>query len=245
MKKGNKMKEKNYLNTNKTFWNREYHAPNVEGFIFRLKPKLLDCHIPPKKKLTVLDYGCGEGSNVDHFIRNYKYDGYGVDISEPSIKICKKKINKVKFKLIDSKVNENDNFFNIKFDLIISIQVLYYLNNKDLEKRLLSLNNMLKPGGYVFFTMMSPKNEYFKFSNKKINSDGMTLVDLSEDRKYRERQKGKIYYHYINFCKNKSDLKKKFKIFEPLSIGWYDGSLSSTSLSQHHFTFFGKKRDNK
>ena len=239
------MKSKNYLNINKIFWNREYYSPNVEGFVFRLKPKLLDHHIPSKKKLTVLDYGCGEGSNINYLTKNYKYDGYGVDISEPSIAICKK-INKEKFKIIDSKVNENDNFFNIKFDLIISIQVLYYLNNKDLEKRLLSLNNMLKPGGYVFFTMMSTKSEYFKYSsNKKINSDGMTLVDLSKDSKYTERQPGAIYSHYINFCKNKSDLKNKFKIFKPLSIGYYDGNLESTSLSGHHFTFFGKKRDNK
>ena len=105
---------------------------------------------------------------------------------------------------------------------------------------------MLKPNGYVFFTMMSTKNEYFKhYSNKKINSYGMTSVDLSKKSKYTERQPGLIYSHYINFCKNKSDLKKKFKIFEPLSIGFYDGSLESTSLSGHHFTFFGKKRDDK
>ena len=36
------MKSKNYLNINKKFWNRKYYAPNVESFVFRLKPKLLD-----------------------------------------------------------------------------------------------------------------------------------------------------------------------------------------------------------
>jgi hypothetical protein len=59
------------------------------------------------------------------------------------------------------------------------------------------------------------------------------------------QQKQKIYDHYINFCRNEKDLKKKFKIFEPLSVGYYDGSLESTNLSSHHFTFFGKKRNNK
>ena len=240
------MKKENYLNINKKFWDRKYFAPNVEGFIFRLKAKLLDYHIPSKKKLTVLDYGCGEGSNINYFIKNYKYDGYGVDIYNPSIEVCKKKINKKKFKIIDSNVDENDNFFNVKFDLIISIQVLYYLNNKDLEKRLLSLNNMLKPGGYVFFTMMSTKYHYFRyFSNKKIYSDGMTLVNLSKNTKYKKRQRQKIYYHYINFCRNEKDLKKKFKIFKPLSVGYYDVSLEGTDFSAHHFTFFGKKRNNK
>ena len=241
------MKKENYLNINKKYWNRKYDSPNVEGFIYRLKPKLLDYHIPSKKKLTVLDYGCGEGSNINYFIKNYKYDGYGVDISSPSIEVSKKKINKKKFKLIDSNVDENDNFFNIKFNLIISIQVLYYLNNKDLEKRLLSLNNMLKPGGYVLFTMMSIKSGFFRdFSNKKINSDGMTLVNLSKDTKYKKRQRQKIYYNYINFCRNEKDLKKKFKIFKPLNVGYYDhGSYESTDSSGFHFTFFGKKRNNK
>ena len=88
------MKKENYLNINKKYWNRKYDSPNVEGFIYRLKPKLLDYHIPSKKKLTVLDYGCGEGSNINYFIKNYKYDGYGVDISKPSMKVFKKKINK-------------------------------------------------------------------------------------------------------------------------------------------------------
>ena len=151
----------NYLGFNKKFWNRKYYAPNVEGFVFRLKPKLLDRHIK-KKKLTILDYGCGEGSNIKHLINTYDYNGYGVDIIEPSIKICQKKINKKNFKLIKSEVSENDKFFNVKFDLIISIQVLYYLNNEDLNKRLVSLNKILKPNGYVFFTMMGAKYDYWK-----------------------------------------------------------------------------------
>ena len=198
----------------------------------------------PKKKLTVLDYGCGEGSNINYLIKKYKYDGYGVDISNHAIKICKKKINKKKFKLIDSYVDKNDNFFNIKFDLIISIQTLYYLNNKDLKKRLLSLNNMLKPGGYVFFTMMSIKSGYFRyFSNKKVNPDGMNLINLSKDTRYKKRQKQKIYYQYINFCRNEKDLKKKFKIFKPLSVGYYDINLENTDMGSLHFTFFGKKRN--
>ena len=62
---------------------------------------------------------------------------------------------------------------------------------------------------------------------------------------YKKRQKQKIYYHYINFCRNEKDLKKKFKIFKPLSVGYYDVSLEGTDFSAHHFTFFGKKRNNK
>ena len=192
--------EKNYKEINKEYWNRAYEAPNVESFIFRLKPLLLDLFINSKKKLKVLDYGCGEGSNIHYLSKKHGYDGYGVDISESSIKNCQKKINKKKFKLIDFDVNQNDNFFNEKFDLIISIQVLYYLNDIDLKNRLISLNKMLKPGGYVFFTMMGTKNQYYKyFCDKRKSNDGLYKVDLGLDKNYKKRQKQSIYYHYINF----------------------------------------------
>jgi len=230
-----------YININNKFWNRKYYSPNVEGFIFRLKPKLLDLYINPKRKLTVLDYGCGEGSNINYLIKNYKYDGYGVDISAPSIETCHKKYNKKKFKLISSKVNKNDKFFNVKFDLIISIQVLYYLNNTDLKLILDNLNSMLKPGGYVFFTMLSIQSVLYKsYSDKKI-INGLTKVDLSLDKDYKRRQKQKIYFHYINFTKDQKDLKNKFKLFKPLKIGYYDDASTGFDQSGHHFTFFGKK----
>jgi len=233
-----------YLSINHQFWNRKYYAPNVEGFIFRLKPKLLDLYIPPQKKITILDYGCGEGSNINYLIKNYNYDGYGVDISSSAIKTCHKKMNKKKFKLISSKVSKNDKFFDVKFDLIISIQVLYYLSNTDLKLRLANLNSMLKPGGYVFFTMKSIKSNYYKFYSDKKNIDGLTKVDLFSNKNYKKRQKQNIYYHYINFTKNQKDLKNKFKLFKQLNIGFYDGSLLNLNVSGHHFTFFGKKINN-
>ena len=39
----------------------------------------------------------------------------------------------------------------------------------------------------MFFTMMSTKSNYFKYySNKRINSDGLTYIDLSRDKKYKK-----------------------------------------------------------
>ena len=102
---------------------------------------------------------------------------------------------------------------------------------------------MLKPGGYVFFTMMGAKHEYYKyFCDKRKSSDGLYKVDLSSDKNYRKRQKQSIYYHYINFTKSEKDLKNKFRLFKPLKIGYYDGSLTSTKESLHHYTFLGKKK---
>ena len=237
------MMKKNYSKKNEKFWNRPYHSPNVESVIFRLKKYLLDKYIKANKKLCVLDYGCGEGANIRYFIDSFKYEGYGVDISKSSIDYCKKYINKKNFKLIKfSPVNEDDDFFNRKFDLIISMQVLYFLSNDDLNKRLKSLNKMLKPNGYVFFTMKSKKNEYWKFSNKKKDLDGLSKVNLGNHSDYKKRQKQSIYDHYINFCSNTKEMKKKFEIFKPIQTGFYDFNYFSNEFKHHHFTFFGKKK---
>ena len=232
-----------YIKKNFDYWNREYHSPNVESFIFRLKSYLLNKHISKNKKLTMLDFGCGEGVNIKYFRDTYKFDGYGVDISKKSINVAKKNISRKRFKLINSTVDKSENFFNKKFDLIISIQTLYYLNNQDLKDRLNSFNRILKKNGLVFFTMMSKKNNYFKkYSDKRLAKDGMTLVDLSKDKNYTKRQKVSSHVHYINFIKNETELKNKFRLFKTLSTGSYDLRLENLNKSEHHYTFLGKKR---
>lgn len=230
---------KNYLKTNVDFFSRPYHANNVDSYIWRLKNHVLDRYINPNKKLQILDYGCGEGSNLQHFSKNYQHDCYGVDTSKSAINVCKKK--KIKnVLLIKSKVEEEDNFFNKKFDLIISINTLYYFDKHDLQKRLKSFENVLKPNGYVFFTMVSVKSKFFtKCSNKIIDKNSLTKVNYLSDMNFKLKTN---YFQYINFAKNEKDLVSKFKIFKRLKVGFYDQSLHDISDSIHHYTFFGKKR---
>lgn len=233
----------NYLKENYDFWNYRYHAPNVEGFVFRLKPRLLDGYIDFSKKqnYSVLDYGCGQGANINHLSRTDGFNCFGVDINPIVINDCKKNtdLNKDNFKTIKSEVDENDNFFNKEFDLIISVQVLYYLSNHDLEKRLLSLKKQLKKDGFVFFTMMSCQFYYWNYSNKTSDINGLTKVCVDKDERLKINHQHKSYNNYINFTKDEDDLKMKFKMFEPVLIGYYDQSYDSIR-SGHHYTFFGK-----
>lgn len=230
---------KNYLKTNLKFFQRPYYANNVDSYIWRLKSHILDKYINPNKKLRILDYGCGEGSNLEYFLKNYQYDCYGVDTSVNAVNVCKKKKLK-NIILIKSNVEKNDDFFNKKFDLIISINTLYYLNKYDLQKRLKSFENVLKPNGYVFFTMVSVKSKFFtKCSNKIISEDSLTKVNFLKDKNFKDKEN---YYQYINFAKSEKDLISKFKIFKKLKVGFYDQSLNDINESIHHYTFFGKKR---
>ena len=235
---------KSYLDQNYNYWNREYHSPNVESFIFRLKSYLLDKYVNKKKKLTVLDFGCGEGANIRYFEKVHGYTAHGVDISEISIKNAKKYYpKKNKFKIIKNTYETGENLFNKKFDLIISVQTLYFLGEEELNIRLKAFNKILKKNGMVFFTMISTQNSYFKkFSNKKTDKNGMTLVNLSRDKTYLNRQILDDHAHYINFTKSEKHLVKRFNIFKKLAIGSYDLKLESLNRSEHHYTFLGMKK---
>ena len=234
-----------YLDQQKNYWKTGYHAPNVEGFVFRLKPVLLDKHVnfKNKKKYEVLDFGCGEGSNVNYLYERYGFIPHGVDIAELDIKNCKKKYKKFKsnYKVIDAKPREDDNFFNKKFDLIISIQTLYYLDNHDLEVRLNSLKKMLKPNGLVFFSMMGVKHYYYKYYSEKKHKNGLTTINLQKDLSFKKRQKKNIYKHYINITKSESHLIARMSMFKKLSLGFYDYSVGDSKMQAYHHTFLGKK----
>lgn len=207
-----------------------------------MKSKLLDKHLK-KKKVSILDFGCGEGANLLYFKNQKNFDCYGLDISKKSVEIAKKKglnVNKINDETTVGSVFEKK-----RFDLIISIQVLYYLDKKSLEKKLFELKKPLNKNGLVFFTMMGVKNKYFTdFSNRKKDKNDMTLVNLRKNKvyfkDYKRRYNQKSYDHFINFTKNERDLVKKFKMFKKLNVGYYDGSLYSLSDSGFHYIFFGQ-----
>ena len=226
--------KKKIIDINNSYWQKKYSAPNVEGFVFRFYNKLLKHHIK-NKKIKILDFGCGEGANLDYFYKQLNFEPYGVDISNISIKVCKRKFKKIKnnFKLINFKPEYPPKLFfkNQKYDIITAIQSLYYLDNHNLELALKNIEYNLNEGGFVFFTMVSRKSYFWsKLSNKKTLSNGMTKVDL-----------GNKNINYFNFIKNKSDLIKKFKLFKKLNVGFYDYSLIDINESTFHYTFFGKK----
>ena len=234
-----------YLEQQKTYWKSGYHAPNVEGFVFRLKPVLLDkfVNFSKKKDYNVLDFGCGEGSNVNYLYERYGFIPYGVDIAKIDIENCKKKYKKFRnnYKVIEAKPSLKDDFFNKKFDLIISIQTLYYLDNEDLKVRLESLKKMLKPGGLVFFTMMGVNHYYYKFYSEKKHKNGLTTINLQKDSSFKKRQQKDIYKHYINITKSEKHLVTRMSMFKKLALGFYDYSVGDSKLQAYHHTFLGKK----
>ena len=81
-------------------------------------------------------------------------------------------------------------------------------------------------------------------------NDYLKVNEIFWNREYRSpnpegfifRLKSKLLDYYINICKGEKDLKRKFKIYKPIRLSFYDWSYGINKLiSGHHFTFFGKK----
>lgn len=225
-----------YLSSNKEYWNKGYMAGNVESHVFRMFGRILKFEFGQdgSQNERTLDFGCGQGATSFFFRRN-GYEVFGVDISEVDINVAKDSIpdQKNNFSVIPPKPEENDLFFGGNFDLITAVQSLYYLDNDDLAIRLATLNNMLKDDGFVYFTMMSKK--HYMFDHATPTENGLWKVDF-------ELPRLQVKNYYLQFIESEAEMIEKFKIFDPIHVGYYDHKLRSDEGSGFHYTFFGRKK---
>jgi SAM-dependent methyltransferase len=235
----------NYLKINSDYWGQAiYDNPNPESYVFRIYGRILKYQfgLDGSGGENILDFGCGSGGNTK-FFHEKGFNTFGVDQSEIDIQRCHMRLNEKKhqFKQINPECNKTDDWFNgTKFKIITSFQTLYYLNDLDLESRLISLNNMMDDQGIFIATMMHKSSWYYPMS--RPSSNGMRFVKF-----FREQDIGRanltINDHYVNFTNSEEDLIEKFKIFKPLHTkGYYDGVYRDDQGSEKHLVFIGQKR---
>jgi len=230
-----KNKIKSYLSKNKDYWENGYFAPNVESFIFRFYGRILvnDFKIFGNKKEKLLDFGCGQGAALKYF-DNLGFDVYGVDICKKDLNVAKKKLpnNKSKIRIVETKPNDKIIFFKrTKFKIVISIQTLDFLSNTDFKNAIKSIYNNMEKGG-IIYASMNAWSHYYRTKHGKYLSDGLWKIKFNNGRvKYDIR---------YNFVKNKNEMKKKFKLFKPVYIDYYDSSFRNEG-SEKRYTFLGIK----
>jgi SAM-dependent methyltransferase len=223
-----------YLKANYDFWQRGYTADNVESFVFRVFGRILkpDFGLSGKNHEKLLDFGCGAGATLSFFDRS-GFDVYGVDISKVDINRCKERMPNISdhFTAIDPLPKADDVFFGGDFDLVTAIQSLYYYSDEDLETRLTSLKNQMKPGSAIYATMIGSKCWYY---DKSVEyKDGLREVIMDTPRL-------KVRDYFVNFTSSKEDLLRKFSMFEKMHVGYYDAHYIETEGSEFHWTFIGK-----
>jgi cyclopropane fatty-acyl-phospholipid synthase-like methyltransferase len=226
----------NYLSKNKEYYDKGYEAENVESYVFRAYGRIFkhDFGLDGSKGEKLLDFGCGSGASLK-FFKSKGFNVYGVDISEVDIQRAQSRMSDIKenFLVIPPKPSANDLFFGGQFDVVISIQTLYFLSNSDLQVRLKTLYDMMKPGALIYASMMGTQAYFSKYATPA--EDGLSKIEFSNDRiSYKD--------FYVNLIKNKRDLEEKFSIFKKVYIGYYDRDYRNEG-SEFHYTFTGQKNE--
>ena len=222
----------NYKKINEKFWNQGYYAPNVESFIFRFYGRFLKNYYK-KKKIKLLDFGCGQGANLNFFYEK-GYECHGIDISKKDVSVAKKRYPKLKNNFtITSIVPEYEKIPN-NLDVILASQSLYYLSKRDFNSTINLLHSKLNKRGIIFASMINNEEKTFFKNSKKTKDSWLRLV------KYKIKRHT-VKKHYLFFTNTKKDLIRKFSIFKPISIGSYHCQLDENEISGNHFTFIGKK----
>lgn len=225
-----------YLEDNADYWEKGYTAPNVPQSAFLFYGRILDPDfgISGDDGEAVLDYGCGQGATVDFFNRN-GFDAYGVDISTTDLNVAKARYPGIenRFAEIEPEPATDDSFFDQQFDVIVALRSLYYYSDTDLQTRLSSLYESLKPGGVFFATMMGAENEQF-YDNSTEHRDGLREVNFSNSRYSVEN-------YYVNFTEGEDDLREKFSMFDEQHVGFTSERYRSDEGTRYHYTFAGTK----
>lgn len=84
------------------------------------------------KNINILDFECGNSTH-SLFFENRGWSVYGIDISELSTEVCKRRLNKQNSVAIELRQSISKIFKN-KFDIIFVNQSLYYLVNEALSR---------------------------------------------------------------------------------------------------------------
>lgn len=97
-----------------------------------------------KKKITILDVGCGTGKNMER-LSNYG-EVWGVDLSEEALSFCKKR------GLINVKRGEAEHlpFENNTFDVVCVLDVLEHVDDKLAVRE---IRRVLKNSGFIVVTV--------------------------------------------------------------------------------------------
>lgn len=126
----------------------KFSAKNKEGII-------LDFSGNKNKKMSILDFGCGDGSFLSNLDKN-RFDIYGVEINPEGVKICLEK----NLRVYDQDILKID-FKEKKFDIITLWHVVEHIKNP--IQVFNKLNNLLEKDGILLISTPNTDGIGFKY----------------------------------------------------------------------------------
>jgi len=167
----------NIKHSNKTMEDKEFFN-DVSKKRYTSEPHILNfMELDKFKNKKVLEVGCGIGTDAQKFSENgaiYK----GIDLTENSIDICKKRFNLLNLKGDFEVQNIEEYCSNEKFDLIYSFGVLHHTPN--IDKAIENCYSMLNNNG-VLKVMLYAKNswKYFKIKEGLDQYEAQSNVPIA------------------------------------------------------------------
>ena len=153
------------------FENEESHFFYVSNHKIILE--LLSRFLPKKRKLKILDAGCGTGLLAKKM--SVFGDITGLDFSGEAIKFAKKRGVKVKKGSVTTLP-----FKGSTFDAVVSIDVLYHSSIKDDKKALAEFRRVLKPGGILILRLPANKWLHLKHDTHVHTRERYTKKEITE-----------------------------------------------------------------
>ena len=158
-------------------WERIYKEKG-SGSFFRYPSEIFVTQfLRHKNNITLngkaLDYGCGSGNNTEFLIEEME-SVFGLDISESSIGITKKRLKSHKRYYEKNFATSFKSNFN-KFDFILAWQVLYYNTEEGFKESLKELYSRLNHDG-VFILTLPTRNDLKVTLSQQISKNTFVIT---------------------------------------------------------------------
>jgi SAM-dependent methyltransferase len=201
-----------------------------ESHIIRVHRQILEWQLKMKGG-RLFDFGCGSGSHLKYFA-DHGYVPYGCDTSRTAVDACKALMPKYADHFFTSEVMPDlpAKYAGQPFDVFLSNQVLYYLDDDGIRNIANQAYAILKPGG-VFVVSMMPRSCWYA-SHVVGNKNGFDTVSLKSPRQTETM--------HINF-KESSEWSTLFPKFKKLHLGSYGWHVREEEGEHVHWLFVGER----
>ncbi len=196
---------------NKNFWEKTFRKNLISQRNFPNEElcRFLGRNYKSKKKIKVLELGCGTGANVSAIL-HYNMSLTAIDFSKSAIELCKKKYpfkkKEIKFLQLDML---NLDKLEDDYDLIIDVFSSYNLNYEQNKILIDKIHKKLKKNGIYF--SYTPSKKSTSWVKEKDKFDGSTLNSFKRKKSPYFGNKG--FFRFVSENELKKNFsKKKFKI---------------------------------
>jgi len=132
----------------------------------------------------VLDIGCGTGFFIDYYTKLNAKQIVGIDITEQSIIILRKKYPTYTFEVID--IGDNYIPINKQFDIVNVFDVLYHITDDErFETAIYNISALCSKNGYILITDIFSKRDivpalhvHFRSEHKYKNLLSLNNVEI-------------------------------------------------------------------